>query len=283
MASKSDFFLQKTLGKDFFESLVKIELWKPKSRAVVDHEEIKTALQIVPRVVMEILIRELTPMAVDENKEIIIPIEENPPTLVVTKNEQDVYTGHIQHENKVVVDFKYRSLPGIGLVIMSAFELYDIERLTDHSAVPQENPDDIQKLIKDRLSLHDLVSRVVDNKMAQKDAIYQLFLEKMTKDVFEEKKPIKRSPIQDFVEKNKPLNKKPIVIQINKHEEINCPFCREAIFSNDVFSGCICVGDDRDKKVYLKKNERGLQVRFGKGWDPENIEMLLKVIRSKRG
>ena len=54
-------------------------------------------------------------------------------------------------------------------------------------------------------------------------------------------------------------------------------------YLGQVFAGCICYGDDMDKKIYMSKSEKGVKVRFGKGWDPENIEMLLEVLRSKRG
>ena len=74
MAFNSEHFLSKTLGKDFFESLVKVELWKPGTRTTVDHEEIKTALMIVPRTIMALLIRELTPMTIGETKEIKLEV-----------------------------------------------------------------------------------------------------------------------------------------------------------------------------------------------------------------
>ena len=55
------------------------------------------------------------------------------------------------------------------------------------------------------------------------------------------------------------------------------------IFDGKAFSGCICLGDDMDRKLFIKKTEDGVKVRFSKGWDKENIEMLLEVLRRKRG
>src|SRR5271166_3411296 len=123
--SNADFFLKKTLGEDFFESLQKVELWKPGTKSTIDHEELRTALQIVPRTVIALLIKELAPMRIGETKEIKLPVAENA-LLRATKYERDVYSGEIEDDNKKIVEFKLRALPGVGLVIMSAFELYDM-------------------------------------------------------------------------------------------------------------------------------------------------------------
>src|SRR5208282_6851328 len=123
MASGAEYFLKHTLGEDFLESLTKTELWKPGTKSTTDHEEIRTALQIVPRTVMALLIRELSTMEVGQNKAIPLFVASNA-TLNVTKHERDVYSGDIVCTGKKVTEFKFRSLPGVGLVIMSTFELY---------------------------------------------------------------------------------------------------------------------------------------------------------------
>jgi hypothetical protein len=318
MASNSDYFLKKALGDDFFESLTKFELWKPGTRTTVDHEEIKTALQIVPRTIMSLLIRELTPMKVGENKRIQLPVSANPnhPLLSVTKHERDVYTGDIVEAGKIVCDFKYRSIPGIGLVVMSAFELYDTEKLVD---LPEAKPEEdhslkIQQLIDERLALHDLVGKVVDKKLAERDAIKELIMAKITDSMRDNsppkaeapaEKPLeiapsimveeriqpvaksqakKESPLKAFLDNRKSKSKPgEFHIQMAKGEHVHCPDCGKDIFNGDAFSGCICLGDDRDRKVHITKTEQGIKVRFGRGWDAENIEMLLEVLRSKRG
>lgn len=307
MASNADFFLKKTLGEDFFESLEKVELWKPGTRTTIDHEEIRTALKIVPRTIMSMLIRELTPMQIGDNKDITIPAQSNT-LLKVTKHERDVYTGVVEQDNKVIVDFKYRSIPGIGLVIMSALELYDVEDLHKE---PEHSPDiteKVQKLIDERLALHDLVNRVVEKKLMEKDAVQQLLLARLTETLHaapkapeavihvpnsmvegptkpmskSDGKDKKKSPLGDFLEsRKKKLNKNEFSIQLAKGEHVNCPDCGGNIFDGQIFAGCICVGDDMERKVYLKKTEDGIKVRFSKGWDQENIEMLLEVLRRK--
>lgn len=296
MSSKANEFLKKNLGEDFFESLSKVELWKPGTRTTIDHEEIKTALQIVPRTLMAILIRELGPMKIGETKELHLPVPSVPAMMRVTKHERDVYSGDIEQDNKKLVDFKYRSLPGVGLVILSAFELYDVEE--KHEA-PKELHEDanikIQKLIDDRLALHDLIGRVVDNKIQQKDAVNALILRKLTEELSKEKevaKPVevlsrseapakkKGSPLKDFLNRKSP---KEFSVHMAKGESVNCPDCDKNIFDGKLFSGCICLGDDMQRKVFIKKTEDGIKVRFSKGWDNDNIEMLLDVLRRKRG
>jgi len=91
----------------------------------------------------------------------------------------------------------------------------------------------------------------------------------------------KSRPLSDFVEnRKKKLGKKEFSIEMKKGESFDCPDCGNKIFSDSGFSGCICFGDVG--KVYLKKTESGIKVSFPKSWDPENIEMLLEVLRSKK-
>jgi hypothetical protein len=312
MASNSDYFLNKALGSDFFESLTKFELWKPGTRTTVDHEEIKTALQIVPRVLMAMLIRELSSMEIGQTREIHLPVASVPALMRVTKHERDVYSGDIEQENKKIVDFKYRSIPGVGLVIMSAFELYDTSELVkEQEQAPSEDiGKKVQQMIDERLALHDLVERVIDKKLAERDAIKELMMAKITESMRatpapvevpapvivpveepvqlvakSDAKPKKESPLKGFLEnrKQKQIKAPEFHVQMAKGEHVHCPDCGKDIFDGAAFSGCICLGDDRDKKVHITKTEEGIKVRFGRGWDAENIEMLLEVLRSKRG
>src|SRR5579859_4399719 len=107
MAINKNSFIEKVLGEDFFESLQKVELWKPGTKTTVDHEELRTALQIVPRTIMAMLIKELTPMEIGETKEMPLFIA-GEARMRVTKHERDVYSGEIEEGSRKVVDFKYR-------------------------------------------------------------------------------------------------------------------------------------------------------------------------------
>src|SRR5665213_2406815 len=119
-------FLNKTVGDDFLETLSKSDLYKPNANAVVDLEDIRVGLKVVPRVVMSILIRELPPMKLGEAKAIPLALGQNA-ILNVNKHDPDSYSGSLISDGKVLSNFKFRSLPGVGLIIMSAFELYEVE------------------------------------------------------------------------------------------------------------------------------------------------------------
>ena len=303
MAFNANYFLSKTLGNDFLESLSKFELWKPGTRTTVDHEEIKTALMIVPRTIMALLIKELTPMILGETKEISLPINSGQSMIRLTKHERDVYSGEVFEDSKMIVDFKYRSIPGIGLVIMSAFELYDTEKLEeDQKQAPTEDiTQKVQHMIDERIALHSLIGQVVDKKIQERDAIKQLLLAKISESLPIKEEPKqeiiipnesvmnkssakKESPLKGFLDTRKTKTKPPeFVIEMAKGEHFNCPDCKKNIFDGEMFSGCICLGDDMNKKIHIKKTEDGMKIRFGRGWDVENIEMLLEVLRSKRG
>jgi hypothetical protein len=181
MSKKSDLFLKKTVGDDFLESLVKFDLFKPGTRSVVDHEEISTALQIVPRVLLQFLISSLSSMNFEEGKTIDLPCGVGA-QLEVTKHERDVYSGRVLENSHVIVDFKYRSIPGIGLILLSAFELYDVSTLSDSAqpGVATDVSSQVEKLIDERMHLHSMIHAVVDKKMSERDAVKDLILARMT-------------------------------------------------------------------------------------------------------
>lgn len=327
--SNADSFLKKALGEDFFESLNKVELWKPGTKSTIDHEELRTALQIVPRTVIALLIKELVPMRIGETKEVQLMMGTNA-LMRVTKHERDVYSGELEDDNKKVVEFKLRALPGVGLVIMSAFELYDMENLinaptgspSNAESTPTEPPktslaDDadlkIQHLIDERMALHELVGKVVDKKIIEREAVHELVMAKLTEAIklvndkvngaakeaataihiagmAEVKAEVAKSiavkaskkprALQSFLEKKK-QKVFHIPLSMTKGESVACPDCGKNIFDGSVFAGCICYGPDMEKKVFVKKSESGVNVRFSRGWDPENIEMLLEVLKKK--
>ena len=185
----------------------------------------------------------------------------------------------------------------------------DLDKKPEHE-IPDATVAMVQKLIDERLALHDLIGKVVDKKITQRDAIQSLVLARLSDSMpqkeskptknetnikvnvdvspeikVEQKVKIKKvSPLKDFLEeRKKKLKKNEYAITMTKGEDVSCPDCGQHIFKGEVFSGCICFGDDMDKKVYLAKTENGMKVRFGKGWDPENMEMLIEVLRRNRG
>lgn len=198
MSFNAKAFLNKTLGEDFFESLQKFEIYKPGTKTVLDHEEIRTALKIVPRAIMSFLVTHLSSMNIGETKELSIPLENKSPILKITKVERDVFNGEIlddteKYKSKKVAEFKYRSIPGVGLIILSTFELYEIDELEKEPKIKIEDSltNTVQKLIDERLALQDLINRVVDKKISERDAIQQLILAKLNNELEKNKETVK--------------------------------------------------------------------------------------------
>ncbi len=296
LSNSAEKFLAKALGDDGLEQLRKFELYKIKANKVLDHEEIRTALQIVPRAVLSLLQNELGPMKAEEGKEVKLPVEPEA-ILSVTKFENDVYSGDIRQGGQIVAKFQHRSMPGIGLVIMSAFELYDVQQLTSmEPAKESKDTRDIQSIIDERLGMRDLISQVVDKKLAERDAIDSLIRLRLTQIVREamaDKPEVKVVPsvivaapqkplaLKGFLEKKASKRNESFNIQIEKNEKVNCPDCGKEIFVKGMYSGCICFGDDRKNKIYIRKTEDGFSMRFPKSWDVENIQMLLEALRDR--
>lgn len=90
-----------------------------------------------------------------------------------------------------------------------------------------------------------------------------------------------QSKLKKFIEKKAKKTSREFQISLNKTETVVCDDCKKEIFSKGAFSGCICFGDDRNNKIFIKKNEHGFTVRFPRSWDVENIQMLLEALRNK--
>lgn len=294
---KAIIFLKKTLGEDGYEKLVKSDLYKKKTATALDIREISTALQIVPRTILSFLHKELKDMKDGSNKEIKLPVDSEA-FLSVTKYSNDVYSGEIRQKGEIVATYRYRSLPGVGLVIMSTFELYDVMDLGrmggDHQDTSKTSADDIQKIIEEKLSLRDTISSLVDRKISEREALDSLIRSRLTATISEsgqgkekeemkkdqendKKKPLK---LKEFLDKKSEKNKH--FVKLEKSDIVSCPDCQNVIFNESGFSGCICYGADMDGKIHIKKSEGGVQLSFPKNWDKENVEMLLHALRESK-
>jgi hypothetical protein len=280
-------FLKKALGTEGFEELSKVELHKLSTNTTLDHQEVATALQIVPRTILSLLQKELSSMQEGSNKTIDLPV--SPVSKMdVTKFSNDVYSGEIYRDGKVLARFKYRSLPGVGLVIMTTFELYekeDIPKMKPEQASLQIN--DIQKIIDDRLGLQMMVRQVVDQRLSEREAVDFLIKAKLTQMINEsskEEKPKeqKQFKLKDFLSsRSKKLEKNEVIVKFETLEKTECPDCGKNLFEGNQFSGCVCLGDDRDNKILIKKTENGVKLKFPKTFDPENMQMLLEILKKR--
>jgi hypothetical protein len=302
--------LKSILDDNFLETLAKsADLYKIGSNTILDPEEIRIGLKVVPRAVMSMLISELAPMEINAHKDIKLPFGKMA-YMACNKNAADDFTGSVYNDNKLVYSFRNRSIPGLGIILLSTFELYDMEELSKPVKHEEDIDRKVQKLIDERMELHSLVSRVVEDKMAQREAIHKLMMAKLTesvnippappvagqmatpiqpigaidlrpKDIAKKEVSAKGSPLKKFMERKS--KSKEYNVEMTKSEAVDCGDCGQTIFGSSGYSGCLCFGPDQHKKIWLKKTEDGVKIRFAKGWDEENIEQLLEMLRSKNG
>ena len=302
--------LNTILDDEFLGTLAKsADLYKIGSNSVLDPEEIRIGQKVVPRAVMAMLISELSPMEINSHKDIQLPFGKVA-YIRLNKNAADDYTGSVYSDNKLVYSFMNRSIPGLGIILLSTFELYDLEELSKPYNSPNGHTGDnenidrkVQKLIDERMELHSLVSKVVEDKLAQREAIHKMMMAKLNEamkpieppaptpvpleikpeDIAKkEAAPKKGSPLKDFIARKK--KPKEHHIEMTKSETVDCDSCGNKIFGGETFSVCICYGENQNSKVFIKKNDNGdISLKFSRNWSIDNIEMLLETLRRSNG
>lgn len=313
MKKHGEELIKNMLGESFIEDLAKFEMINLKTDTAISHEEIADAFNVVPRVVMAWLISKLSPMAAGDAEEFEIPFGETyGAKMAITKIANDVYHGEVFKDGHRLSKFQYRSIPGVGLVLLTSLELYDVDNLISHRDLKSKPVEKVEtqeessfqpktdlyemvgRMIDEKLALRDLISKVVDKKIEHQEAVREMFLMRMASEIkkdvaakenlvkTEEKKNKKEVlKLKKFLDKKKP---KLHATALAKSECISCPDCGSEIFSEEKgFAGCVCFGENRSSGVTLKKTEKGVKVSFSKDWDPENIEMLLKILQKRGG
>lgn len=243
--STAEAFLLGTVGEAGLGELLKFELYKPGTNTVVDHEELRTALQIVPRAVLSFLYHRLGPMSAGDHADIDLPVGEKGAVLRVDKHGPDVYSGTVEQGGKEVSRFKNRPLPGVGLTLMTAFEMY-----APAAAAPELPP-----------GMAEAVQRIVDERIASSG------------------RPAR--PLAKFMATASARRRsaKAFQVEMAKGEEARCPDCRQVIFRGNKFSGCVCYGDDMRRGVKATRDGSTVRLEFSRGWDPENMSMLVDALR----
>lgn len=176
-------FLKKFLGEDFESDLIKSEvgaILKPDANMTVLPHEMYVSLQIVPRTIISMLVQHLKPLKAGQVADIPWPSDSGAiHNIHINKISSDLYSGQITGEGRVLAKFGYRSLPAVGLVIMSTYELYDKETNKQDLQNPQIDYDKVQKIIDERIRMQALVEDVVNRKLSERDAIQQLIMQKI--------------------------------------------------------------------------------------------------------
>ena len=294
MNSKDQKTVKSILGEDVFEVLEKSQIYKPNTKTAVDPEEIRVALEIVPRAVLGFLFANLKHRQIGETVELPLPFAPNA-SLLVNKHGPDNYKGEVIENGYRVSEFQSRSLPSIGLILLTQFELYDMALIDKVDKQPRdsEKTEKLQDVIDERLSLHRLVHDVVERKLSEREAINKLIRERLHNHITlvntpkqEEIKEVdesmeKKSKLKQFLENRE--KRKEEHIEIDK-SEIKCPDCTSTLHKkeNDYIKLCVCFGEHMGNKIKIKKSEnKKVKLKFPKSFNIDNIEMLLDSLKNK--
>lgn len=297
LSDKDVLVITSILGDDIFEALKKSEisggLYKPDTNTALDPSEIKIALEIVPRTILSFLMAHLKHKMVGEVCKVDLPFAPGA-ILECHKLGPDNYSGEIIKEGKKHATFKHRSLPGIGLIILTTFELYDLSQIDERKASEDNSKvEKLQEIIDGRLELHRLIKDVVDKRISERAAIDMLIRERLNNHILsaqgsdkeseEEEVPMdKKSKLKEFLESREKKRQEPV--EMDK-SEIHCPDCGSTLFKNESdkkIKLCICYGENMNKEIKFTKAEGGkVKLKFPKTFDIENIEMLLDALKKR--
>lgn len=274
---------KKILGEDIFEQIRKSDvghIYKPRSGSGVAIDEIRMSLQIVPRAILSYLTSHLKDMKDGETKEMELPFVDA--KLTVNKISDDVYHGEFYSNGRVVSEFKHRTIPAIGVIMMTTFELYDVKEIPNQQGIISEDVVcRLQKIIDERLYLRNLIQSVVREEISQKEAIERYINQKVSsvfkvedEEVKSSNEDDKKSKLRDFLER-----KKEVVLD---KASLECPDCGNVIHKKEELEikPCICFGVETSIK--LKKKEKDTYVfKFPKSFDEDNRNMLLEIINKE--
>lgn len=192
-------FLKKYLGENFEKDLIKSEtgaILKPGANIGVLPQEMYISMQIVPRTVISLLVQHLKPLKAGQICDIPWPADNGRMhNIHINKISNDLYSGEITGEGSVLAKFGYRSLPAVGLVIMSTYELYDKETNKQDLQNPDIDYDKVQKIIDERIRMQALVEEVVNKKLSEKEALQQLITQKI-QDYLRSAETVKQSTLE---------------------------------------------------------------------------------------
>lgn len=288
------------LGEDIFDELKKSAIYKPESKTALQPEEIRVALEIVPRSVLSFLFAHLKHRQETEVIDLDLPWALGA-KIHINKLGADNYSGEITKEGKRLYEFQHRSIPSIGLILLSLFELYDLDLLNEIKQKPEQPEvknriEDLQDMIDQRLSLHNLIKDVVDKRISEREAISRLIKEKLSEhiktSIIEEKdeEPRENEPMEDnkksklrqFLENRE--HKRQESVEMDKSESIKCPDCKTVIHkkgSNEIIP-CVCYGEWLGKSIKITKTEDGkVKIKFPKNFSIDDIEMLLDAVKKQ--
>lgn len=300
MKSKDAKIVKSILGEDIFDVLKKSAIYKPDTKSAIQPEEIRVALEIVPRSVLSFLFANLKYRDVGAVVELDLPWSPNA-KLFINKQGADNYKGEVVKDGKRLAEFMHRSLPSIGLILLTTFELYDLDMLNEIKEKPaqpevQNRVERLQDIIDERMEMHSLIRDVVDRRISEREAIGRLIKEKLNEQIStmhgeqhqepsEEQTPVeesKKSKLRQFLENRE--RKRQESFLMDKSEDIKCPDCKSVLYKKEAESiiPCVCFGEFMSKPIKITKSEDGkVKIKFPKTFDLDNVEMMLDALKKQ--
>ncbi len=297
MISKKDIdIIESILGDDFLDELAKSEVGaiiNTRSQTGVAPEEIKIALQIVPRAILSYLFAHLKWRVEGEPFELELPFAPGA-KMMAEKKGPDSYTGEIIQDGARITHFKNRALPSVGLILLSTFELYDMALLDEiKEQAPREDEtekiDKLQDMIDQKLMMNRLIQDVVDRRISEREAIDKVIKDRLHDHIMasseskeeESMEQAKKSRLREFLESREQRREEPV--ELDKGE-VSCPDCDTVLHKNEekAIKLCICYGQFHNKEIKFEKSDNGkINLKFPKSFDIDNIEMLLDALKNK--
>lgn len=301
MKNKDVKLVKSILGDDIFDELKKSSIYKPETKTALDPQEIRVALEIVPRSVLSFLFSNLKYRNVNDVIDLDLPWAWNA-KLHINKLGADNYSGEIIQDGKRLYEFQHRSMPSIGLILLSVFELYDVDLLNEIKSYKAEDKpaqDDcierLQDVIDQRLAMHNLVRDVVDKRISEREAINKLIKDRLNDHIAEVQAQAARPEVEEIpMEDNSKSKLKQFLdniekkrsesVTLDKSEDIQCPDCNTTIYKKQATEivPCICYGEHMAKPIKINKSEDGkVKIKFPKNFDIENVEMILEALKKQ--
>lgn len=285
------------LGEDFLDNLAKSDIGAVinlRTQTGVSPEELRIALEIVPRTILSYLFSNLKWRATGDIIDLELPFAINA-LMHIEKKGPDSYSGEVIQDGERLTHFKHRALPSLGLILLSTFELYDMALLDEIKEPPQKEEtvnhiDKIQDMIDQKLLMNRLIEDVVDRRVSEREAIDRLIKERLNDHVIaqseekKEKEPMeetKKSRLREFLENREKRRQE--AVELDK-SEVKCPDCNTTLHKGEDKSIklCICYGHHHNKEIKIKKSDNGkVQLKFPKSFDTDNVEMLLDALKNK--
>ena len=270
-----------------------------------DQVEQYLAMLAVPHTILAWVNSVCRQLADGGNREFDIPGHGS--KLLLNKIANDIYSGQIVEDGKVLHRFSNLTIPQLAGNIMTALEMYeDLDaKVSGHKAVMEVIAPLIEKLVAAHAAPAPVQIVINAAPAAQPAPVVVPSLVQTPPVMKEEPKaaeetsesssstisksePTQHTNMQDEAKLSETARKivqKAIGTRMTKAEmEVRCPDCGGQEFKGEKFVGCICMGDlatEANLKV-LKSEDGNFRIEFGRGWDQDNIEMLLEILKRKQ-